>query len=112
MRIDAAVAVRSFLDAVEDEDLAPLRPLVPQLLQQFLTLSNEVGGLGGYLRVLLWVRAWGVSGGVGVGGCLRPPCCLLPLPALRRWTSCTHHHHHLAPCLHTSTAPRRARLGK
>lgn len=42
VRIDAAVAVRSFLDAVEDEDLAPLRPLVPQLLQQFLTLSNEI----------------------------------------------------------------------
>ena len=42
MRIDAAVSVRTFLDAVEEEDLDPLRPLVPQLLQQFLTLSNEV----------------------------------------------------------------------
>ena len=31
------------LPQVEEEDLDPLRPLVPQLLQQFLTLSNEVG---------------------------------------------------------------------
>lgn len=31
------------LSQVEEEDLDPLRPLVPQLLQQFLTLSNEVG---------------------------------------------------------------------
>ena len=44
MRIDAAVSVRAFLDAVEEEDLGPLRPLVPQLLQQFLALSSEVGG--------------------------------------------------------------------
>ena len=44
MRIDAAVSVRSFLDAVDEEDMDPLRPLVPQLLQQFLTLSNEASG--------------------------------------------------------------------
>ncbi|PSC72993.1 importin beta-like SAD2 [Micractinium conductrix] len=42
VRIDAAVSVRSFLDAVDEEDMDPLRPLVPQLLQQFLTLSNEI----------------------------------------------------------------------
>lgn len=42
---------------MEEEDLDPLRPLVPQLLQQFLTLSNEVGsgqgeGAGWLGRVL------------------------------------------------------------
>lgn len=42
VRIDASVAVRSFLDAVEAEDLDALRPLVPELLKQFLQLSQEV----------------------------------------------------------------------
>lgn len=42
VRIDAAVCVRSFLDAVEEEQLGPLRPLVPQLLTQFLALSAEI----------------------------------------------------------------------
>ena len=37
-------AVRSFLDAVEHEDLDGLRPLVPELLKQFLQLSQEVRG--------------------------------------------------------------------
>lgn len=46
VRMDAAVSVRSFLDAVEEENLDELRPLVPRLLNQFLALSNEVcGGL-------------------------------------------------------------------
>ncbi|KAL4855989.1 Importin beta-like SAD2 [Chlorella vulgaris] len=42
VRMDAAVSVRSFLDAVEEENLDELRPLVPRLLNQFLTLSNEL----------------------------------------------------------------------
>lgn len=43
VRVDAAVAVRSFLDAVEDDEhLAALRPLVPELLSQYLRLSQEI----------------------------------------------------------------------
>lgn len=42
VRVDAGVAVRSFVDAVEAEDLGPLRPLVPDLLQRFLAISHEV----------------------------------------------------------------------
>ena len=42
VRVDAGVAVRSFVDAVEAEDLGPLRPLVPDLLQRFLAISQEV----------------------------------------------------------------------
>ena len=68
MRIDASVSVRSFLEAAADGDederagLEPLRPLVPQLLQQFLALSNEVrvcevcAGAGG-------CGVWGDQGG-------------------------------------------------
>lgn len=49
--------MRSFLDAVEAEDLDALRPLVPELLKQFLHLSQEVGlGCGVYT----WVcGCWG-----------------------------------------------------
>eukprot|EP00887_Chlorella_sp_A99_P003658 scaffold7.g3658.t1 len=42
VRMDAAVAVRYFLDAVEAEDLGALRPLVPELLQRFLGMSAEI----------------------------------------------------------------------
>ena len=42
VRVDAAVAMRSFVDAVDAEDLGPLRPLVPDLLQRFLAISHEV----------------------------------------------------------------------
>lgn len=42
VRVDAGVAIRSFLDAIDAEDLATVRPLVPTLLQRFLSISQEV----------------------------------------------------------------------
>jgi hypothetical protein len=42
VRVDAGVAIRSFVDAIEDEDLGPIRPLVPNLLEKFLAISHEV----------------------------------------------------------------------
>lgn len=44
VRIDASVAVRAFLEAVEMEDLPLFKDLVPSLLTQFLQLSQEVRG--------------------------------------------------------------------
>ena len=34
--------VRFFLDAIDDDDLEHYKPLVPQLLEQFLQLIQEV----------------------------------------------------------------------
>ncbi len=42
VRVDAGVSIRSFIETVEDADLAPLRPLVPNLLEKFLAISHEV----------------------------------------------------------------------
>lgn len=42
VRVDAGVAIRAFVDAVEDDDLGPIRPLVPDLLEKFLAISHEV----------------------------------------------------------------------
>uniref|UniRef100_A0A1D2AD30 Importin N-terminal domain-containing protein n=1 Tax=Auxenochlorella protothecoides TaxID=3075 RepID=A0A1D2AD30_AUXPR len=42
VRIDASVAVRAFLEAVEMEDLPLFKDLVPSLLTQFLQLSQEI----------------------------------------------------------------------
>jgi len=40
VRMDAVVAVRHFVDAMED--ISPLKPILPQLLHQFFQLLNEV----------------------------------------------------------------------
>ncbi|KAK2079907.1 hypothetical protein QBZ16_002302 [Prototheca wickerhamii] len=42
VKVDAAVAVRCFLDAVDEEDLGDFRGLVPGLLTRFLQLSQEI----------------------------------------------------------------------
>jgi hypothetical protein len=42
VRVDAGVAIRQFVDAVEEDDLGPLKPLVPNLLEKFLAISHEV----------------------------------------------------------------------
>lgn len=42
VRVDAGVAIRAFVDAVEEDDLGPVRPLVPNLLEKFLAISHEV----------------------------------------------------------------------
>lgn len=41
VRMDAVVAVRHFVDALEDHSI--LKPILPQLLNQFFSLMNEVG---------------------------------------------------------------------
>lgn len=42
VRVDAAVAVREFVQELEEEGLSQLRPLVPTLLERFLAISQEV----------------------------------------------------------------------
>ena len=43
MRVDAVVALRSFIDAFDAEGLQQVKPLIPQLLDVFFQLMQEVG---------------------------------------------------------------------
>ena len=39
--MDAVVALRSFVDAFSEEEVAAIKPLIPQLLDEFFKLMNE-----------------------------------------------------------------------
>ena len=40
--MDAVVALRSFVEAFSEEEVAAIKPLIPQLLDEFFKLMNEV----------------------------------------------------------------------
>lgn len=42
VRVDAVVALRSFIDAFDTEGLQQVKPLIPQLLDVFFQLMQEV----------------------------------------------------------------------
>ena len=42
VRVDAVVALRSFIDAFDSEGLQKVKPLIPQLLDVFFQLMQEV----------------------------------------------------------------------
>lgn len=42
VQVEAGIAIREFVAAIETENLASLRPLVPGLLERFLAISNEI----------------------------------------------------------------------
>ena len=45
VRVDAVVALRSFIDAFDTEGLQQVKPLIPQLLDVFFQLMQEVSCL-------------------------------------------------------------------
>ncbi len=54
VRVDAVVSLRHFLE--EMEDVEPVAPALPQLLNSIFGLMNQVGG---------WVGGWGCGAGPG-----------------------------------------------
>ena len=65
VRVDAVVALRSFIDAFDTEGLQQVKPLIPQLLDVFFQLMQEVGLPTLTLLTWLWL------GHAHAGG--RPP---------------------------------------
>ena len=42
VRVDAVVGIRHFVDAYSEEHVEHIKPLIPQLLNQFFSLMREV----------------------------------------------------------------------
>ncbi len=56
VRVDAVVALRSFIDAFDTEGLQQVKPLIPQLLDVFFQLMQEVSLPRLNLLTWLWLR--------------------------------------------------------
>ena len=59
--MDAVVALRNFIDGYDEEGLQQVKPLIPQLLDVFFQLMQEVS-LSCNLYLLLFVAYFGPSG--------------------------------------------------
>ena len=55
VRVDAVVALRSFIDAFDTEGLQQVKPLIPQLLDVFFQLMQEVSLPRLTLLAWLWL---------------------------------------------------------
>ena len=42
VKVDATMALRPFMEEYEEEDIAALKPLIPQLLNEIFKLMSEV----------------------------------------------------------------------
>ena len=56
VRVDAVVALRSFIDAFDTEGLQQVKPLIPQLLDVFFQLMQEVSLPRLTVLIWLWLR--------------------------------------------------------